>query len=1248
MSKALKVHPAERVDLEDFVHATQTFVQEEIGLSNLRQTLDNQCRVLDGFRIEIPDQAIYPGRVVVHNGYAIDSYGQRTFNDEYLTTSRTVTLEGANLAFWLEIEYVEIESDSDARAFWDPTVDQGTDPSGDAKPDGQEFGDTVSTRVALDWRICTPMRTGAAGFERDSDPTSARIPVARLTTDTAGKVAGLGSTTEKAATVILEVLATTPGKLRVQNAQHFLVGDVLVGAGQVISAVGDSIAFAAGTCTLTDAAATFVASYIGQPITISGATSAGNNGSFVVTGVPGPTQIQYGNAAGVTETFPGTWAVGIQETKTISTTDVASGIITLTGNIANFHSPGNILRGTGAAAVNLMPEGRYGRYFQQSQADRRDLMFQADEVHGAVLEQGTRSATDRSDQNLKGLKDYVDFLAAQIEEMKWGHSNPLLSTVSMQRTPPGLISALPTYPRYYDQAGGLQGTRTATITVGDGAMSWGDFTGNTQASIQAAIDNLPAGGGTIYVKAGTFALSFDVTINKNVELICDAATSFVCNGGWVIVNSTSSVVLRKLRLTRGSSNNGLKISGCGATPALFAMDECILTNVQMSIEADQDPNSTFVQKCEFYGSHSSMATKPIVVTTATYKASGFWTNCVFYQTVATALVGACWKAISSSQLFHDCVFTTISATCPASVSVEALSTGVVFSNCKFGDSDLSSSVVCEVYGDSVIGIKFLHCENRNYGTLAHIKRSSWITVDDCTFASVQANFGLVIENDSDIQIINNTFIDVSGDGVSLSGCAAKFIATGGYQNSNFKIEGNTIKASTDNVTGIVFWSDASSGNWPFRDITIKNNIFDKCEVPLYFEATVGHRFHRVKIENNIFKDDLSDYQKIGIYGLADPDYWHWTVRNNTFTNLNPNNDTAVVGGSPHRSAVSILGNKYFFRMEDNTATLIGRAGVNNSLMTAFGIPNIDTGWIRNNAVDGLYSSDGAAGDVVVFNLGNMTTVDVCGNKITNAEGEANATGFELGSISDCTFENNGAVGLDAINALGLSNVFRCYDPVTGSVIRCLFDGNKSNVTSKNSFIYISVIRVESLKIKNSQVGGTIKNGISVSIATGGIAKDIDIEGNQIEEHTHNGISVVGIGSTIINRIHVKNNEIVAAAASNRNIYVSNFNNGVIDENEVDQKTVTEHGIFIEAGTMFTCSHNVSDHVGGGATSNIRIGAGSDMYSINDNVCKGTHAGANSIQSDSVTSTSGMMHDNLTDFGCNGTSHGDDLANNVTF
>jgi hypothetical protein len=77
-----------------------------------------------------------------------------------------------------------------------------------------------------------------------------------------------------------------------------------------INGNGDSFSIVGTTVTLTDSAGEFTADMVGKEVTISGATSGGNDGTFVVTGQT-PTTLTYENASGVTEAFTGDWSVNM-------------------------------------------------------------------------------------------------------------------------------------------------------------------------------------------------------------------------------------------------------------------------------------------------------------------------------------------------------------------------------------------------------------------------------------------------------------------------------------------------------------------------------------------------------------------------------------------------------------------------------------------------------------------------------------------------------------------------------------------------------------------------------------------------------------------------------------------------------------------------------------------------------------------------------------------------------------------------
>lgn len=102
------------------------------------------------------------------------------------------------------------------------------------------------------------------------------------------------------------------GALTVQNTRNLPVDEATFMGLSSSNGVGDAItAPAAGLQTITDAAGLFVAGDVGKFITIAGSAGGLNDGSFLVTANPGPTQLTYLAApAGAAEpAFAGTWKV---------------------------------------------------------------------------------------------------------------------------------------------------------------------------------------------------------------------------------------------------------------------------------------------------------------------------------------------------------------------------------------------------------------------------------------------------------------------------------------------------------------------------------------------------------------------------------------------------------------------------------------------------------------------------------------------------------------------------------------------------------------------------------------------------------------------------------------------------------------------------------------------------------------------------------------------------------------------------
>jgi len=187
MSKQVQFHPAERVDRPDMQRASADYTYEE--LRDWFLWLAGKG-VFDGFRVRVEDQMLHAGQITVMNGVALDHGGQFV-NDQTGTTEQTITLGNTTREYWIEVEIDLVDSDADARAFWDHLA--GTSGEEVEIPD-------VATRKALSWKVKTPIRANVAnrikagaaydpeGFRNDAD--SLVIPIAVIRTNDIGVVIG--------------------------------------------------------------------------------------------------------------------------------------------------------------------------------------------------------------------------------------------------------------------------------------------------------------------------------------------------------------------------------------------------------------------------------------------------------------------------------------------------------------------------------------------------------------------------------------------------------------------------------------------------------------------------------------------------------------------------------------------------------------------------------------------------------------------------------------------------------------------------------------------------------------------------------------------------------------------------------------------------------------------------------------------------------------------------------------------------
>lgn len=1138
MPSSVQVQASERVDAVD-LRGMVDYPRELTKLLAEQSILDRQSRILRGFRVQLTDQNTTPGRIVVHCGTALDRSGRMLINEAQGNATRTITLEGANTTFFVELEFVESDASVDSRAFWDPTVDQGTDPSGDDKPDGQEFSNNVSTRKISDWKIVQPVSTSA--FERDLNPSSTRIPLIRLRTDASNKINSTstpGLTTEKFATTLLEQISST--KIRVQNARF-------------MAQIGSNI------------------------------------------------KVSEGDAA--------------EETVTISSVDYASGAIDVSTMI-NTHVPGDIVRVVTATEPDFITEADYGRYRRPAVIsgggtviDYRDRVFQGDEVHGSILSRGHGSITEKSSVNLQSLADYVDFLAAQIQEMKWGITDPYATGTSTARIPPGLQAILPSTPRHYDRVSGVMGAKAVTITVGDGINSFGDFNGTTQAVIQAAHDALPAGiGGRIFLKRGSYTLSSDInwTNTGSVVLEAEEGAYIGLGGGKIHINTTGYVTLLGVQIAGFTSNIALLIDT--SNPSSIVMTDVAIFEAAININSALPGSSSFTRlNLTSYG--SGMAATPLLkITGTTGTISGTFTQCRFWNFSMTSLTCCLIDGVNGSPTlslaqanFVECEFAS------ALLNFENIHLGstanvVNFTRCTFA----SVFTICHVRATGGTNIKFVDCVGFD-GAAAFFQGSLVSHLEISGYVNNNAIAWPIIDlwDCSNVKITRCDMVTTSG--TSLSNSAIKVVSSVADIH-DYLIEGNSIYGAytTNNSMGFLF-DLGGSGTRMISGVIIKNNNFRYLETGGYFSNTgVASTYKNIEITGNQFRDSPSGgiNFKLGLLFGSASSKNNIVINDNTFDELNPMT-TNLVNGNP-RSAICILGtNNYEFTINGNKISQVGYTGYELANTAGIYIVSLGTSTISNNTIKTVIGKGGFGIHCVTL----LANSNVCGNTIFGCTTAAGGSGLQgwaaaiyLSSalnvsvtgnyMGACYSSSTAGIGVGSVDASGQwSNVTVSGNTCTGtfsawmrtvqisteSTVQCVtITGNTG--WFQEAGVYIAPTGAGANYSNISISGNTFYGlgGILVYLPLATTKRTVSITGNTLGTSGVDSIMVAGITGLVIS------GNSVYSSASKCNIIGLACVKSVISNNYL-------YTIDVATPLNSACNIKWSD-------------SGNIVYEISDNIC----------------------------------------------
>lgn len=979
MPEQLKVHSGERVDLVDYVHGSNTYTQETQKFLLEREWLDRRSRILDGFRIQVEDQITNPGMITVYNGNAVDRAGQLINNEITPNDSRSITLLGAGLNFYVEIEFILNESNSDARYFWDPTT-----PNTPPEPDGSEFLINVATRLTPDWRIVNPVST--TSFQQTATPGSIRVPVGVFRTDGFNRI----------------VSGTNPG-LTLVRAASVLETDVSLGATSI--RVVDARVF---------------------PATVP----------FDVT-------VDFG--------------AGSPENRTVSTVDRDNGILGLSVALGSAHLAGAIVRVTSGnpelVRENVDPNAFDPLATPPGHPDPAQRLWQANEVRGSALIQSKETFGSRDDLNIRSLKDQVDYLSAQIRELKFGSPRPEVVSAA----PPSTFS---TRPRWFDRAGSITGARSNTVSIGNGTTTFGDFNGtNGSTVLAAALAALPAGGGTIYVKSGTYNFATTVTVAKPVTIVGDSGGNTIfnnTNAAGPAIATTSPIFFRNmaLQLSGGASVNVIDI----AASTQINFDYCLLTG-QIRIG---NFNGRIVAENSSFGSSGSNAIINALSAASTLNISTF-TNCTVLAS------GTFISCPVTSVRIQQCYLSagTILSLPAGSCNVE----NFAVSNCT---CDINKAVVLNNTTTGYVdGLSLLNCK-----------------LSVTTLNSNEAVFYLANTGNIDNVKVKDNYCNIVG-GVQSAAFPAFFVyVENNTVSEGFQVNNNSIDAPVGSfIVGVKLDQDTLTGA-----CTINDNYFFRCSRAVILGGSVGVlNSGELTIRGNVH-DNISEHASVyGIVLANNGRLDRLNIQNNTFigyagTSVGPRVciDLSTTNASLTYSNILISDNKF--------VNIGNTSGANAALGVVYNVNTASAMRYRFDIRDNYFSNFSSTADCAAIYLANISgtissSASVVNNKIYDIGTAAAVTGDAYGVYLE-GFSDSVSSAVTITNNF-ISAVLSATGSDVGSGIET---SNCTNLVIANN--YISNIRSLLTAGVPAQQSGC---GIRVAGASG--VDKISIVGNVVDQST---------------------------------------------------------------------------------------------------------------------------------------------------
>lgn len=1183
MPKKLRIWPNGRLDIPDFIRAANEYTAETAAFSMDRLWLDRRAEVLEGFRIQIDDQTANPGQITVYNGTGVNRSGQLLNEESLATSSVTLTLTGASTTFYLELELVESDSDTDARAFMDPTYDNGGPPV----PDGREVSLSVATRITPTWRIVRPVST--TGFQASTNPNSNRIPLAVLSTNVSNEITGAVNpglvTSQPSTTTETDVLAGVTA-VRCFDVRTFEVGDTIT--------------------------------------------------------------IGFGGAT------PDTGRV-------ISSVDAVNGIINFAPALANAHQAGAIVRRTAGGSANIVVQNDDPTR-AAVHPDYLPRLFQGNETRGSALASSADTFGAVNDLSLRSMKDYIDYLSAQIRELKFG---------SMRRdaTDGEVPTAFDSPPRYFDPAGGVQGARGHTISIGDGINSFGDFNGTDETPFIAAVAALASftpATGRILVKNGTYTFANPVVLTDRIAISGTSrdATIIVNNStsGAFSINAapTDLIELSNLQIQAGTSAVHVSIDGDSRN----FINNCLFVSGHITHSATGFDSRTYVRDTRFNGNYALFGADlynveffncQIGVVTAVAQATTTITGVTFSDCTlsTTTYVVNCPNA--TNVRITDCTVTASlglllggltnwlvadsKITVGLLVGLTASSTGLTVDNC---DITSTSSLIANTLGATVANSKISDC--RITTTTNAANALVLLSADDvygfaftdnvvsATFTGTSSGvpgefFNLGGSVTANLEVHNNS-ISI------LTGAYVDFLTVGGSSVlTNSAVTGNEI----GNIARVLNQTSGSSvdtlhiknNNISYTSMTTGTTVFDlntasteklviSGNTLLYTNSSGVLRglniVSAVLLDNVVFDNNVVDFVSSSlVYGVS------------SITSLPAASKMSVCGNSFKIQGVSIASAVELLSGTTNTLRCSNNTiDVNcTSAGTANGIFISNNAVITGNRIHSVISTGGTATGITSSGL--VASNDLIGVESGNASLACYGINAQTGStVLYNTVDMSSTTGLNigiynptsSVNVTISSNRVIC-GTLTNFGIYALPGAATSNLTISNNLVTglsrastaggIDVrllgLADENILIANNHIIETVFNelhrGIQVE-AIGLVCDNVSITGNSVQGITPtaarnassgNGIRVQGVQNFNItaNTVHWAGNN----ANGVNGIVADQSNVGVINSNRVTPSSSVSYDEILLSSTDNVLIHG--NYVGDGViTGSINTGGGANI------------------------------------------------------